>query len=219
MMDVPLVAYFRDIYNIRPVHYDCTLGQIRLPWNGQVCDIFINHDFEDSYRPVLDGLYAEETSGIRLYGDSFSEQDLTDYLKKVREYNAQTEWIRVEKRRVLSEIYDLIQENVHPSLMPAIKALDEWLLIYSGVYALGYDPETKMFSINKYYAKEPFERRYWWWNKDKGFETIKSANKEEIAAKFITVVKRDMREFFNKYQAVLDIRTDDSGAKDDEENR
>ena len=50
-------------------------------------------------------------------------------------------------------------------------------------------------------------------------ETIKSANKEEIAAKFITVVKRDMREFFNKYQAVLDIRTDDSGAKDDEENR
>ncbi len=197
------IAYFRDIYNIRPWHYDCVLGQIKLPWNRQVVDIFINYNVKNCYRPVIDGLYAEEGSGIYLCGDSFSEQDLTEYIERIQKYKQYTEQIQNEKRHVLLEVYNLIQEKTHPSLLPFIKVLDGWILIYFGEYALEYDPETKIFSINKYYVKEPIERRYWWWNKDKDFTAIESASKEEISSRFVTIVKHDMRELADNYRKLL----------------
>lgn len=188
MEDNQLIAHFSDIYNVRPFHYECTIGQIKLPWNKQVIDIFTNHDVETYYRPVVDGVYAEEGYGIWLTGKGFSEQDLSDYLKKVEEYKAHQECVHDEIVRVLSEVYEVIKEKVPQAL--DVHALEEQYLVYCDEYALSYSPDKKEFYINKYNSNQPIDKMYYWWNKDKEFISIESSNQEEIISQFITLIEQ-----------------------------
>lgn len=188
MKDNQLIARFSDIFNNKPFHYECTIGQIKLPWNNQVIDIFANYDVRTHYRPVVDNIYADENSGIWLEGEGFTEQDLAEYLKKVEAYKAHQEWAKSEKERVLSEVYESIKEKVPQNL--DIHALEEWYLVYCGEYALNYIPDTKEFYINKYNANQPIDKIYWWWNKDKEFTPIKSSDREEIISQFISLIGR-----------------------------
>lgn len=186
MEDNQLIANFSDIYNVRPFHYECTIGQIKLPWNNQVIDIFANYNVETYYRPVVDGVYADEGSGIWLAGKGFSEQDLLDYLKKVEEYKAHQEWVHNEIERVLSEVYKIIKENVSQTL--DIHALEKWNLVYCDEYVLSYNPDKKEFYINKYNSNQPIDKMYYWWNKDKEFTSIESSDQEEIIHQFIALI-------------------------------
>lgn len=189
MEDNQLIARYSNIFNTKPFHYDCTIGQIKLPWNNQVIDIFTNYDVRTHYRPVVDGIYADENSGIGLEGDGFTEQDLVEYLKKVKAYKAHQEWVQSEKERVLSEVYEVIKEKVPQN--SDIHALEEWYFVYCGVYALGYIPDTKEFYINKYTANQPIDKIYWWWNKDKEFTPIQSFDRDEIISQFISLIGKN----------------------------
>ena len=186
MEDNQLIAYFKDIYNIRPFCYECTIGQIKLPWNNQVIDIFTNYNVKPYYRPVVDGVYAEDGSGIWLTGNGFSEQDLAEYLKKVEAYKAHQEWKHNEIERVLSEVYEVIKEKVPQN--SDIHALEEWYLVYCGEYALSYSPDKKEFYIKKYNSNQPIDKIYYWWNKDKEFTPIISSDREEIISQFINLI-------------------------------
>lgn len=181
-----LIAHFSDIYNIRPCHYDCTIGQIKLPWNDQVIDIFTDHNVEIYYRPVVDEICANELSGIHLKGKGFSEQDLEEYIKNVKAYEAHREWVQGEQERVLVEVYKVIKEKVPQNL--DIHALDMWRLVYCGEYVLNYDPDKKEFYIDKYKPGQPIDRMYWWWNKDEEFTSIQSSNQEEIISQFVNLI-------------------------------
>ena len=186
MEDNKLIARYSDIFNVRPFHYECTIGQIKLPWNNQVIDIFVDHNVETCYRPVVDKVYAEEGSGIYLTGDGFSESNLAEYLKKVEEYKAHQEWAKSEKERILSEVYETIKEKVPQN--SDIHALEAWNYVYCGEYALGYIPDTKEFFINKYNSNQPIDKMYYWWNKNKEFTSIKYSDQEEIISQIVTLI-------------------------------
>lgn len=80
-------TYFKDKYNKRPVHYDCTISKIKLAWNDEIIDIFCDSNGPDNrYRPVVNGEYADEICNIYLKGEYFTKEDLDEYIKKAKNY-------------------------------------------------------------------------------------------------------------------------------------
>ena len=78
-------AYFKDIYDKRPVHYDCTVGKIKLPWNDDVIDIdkylIRNKDVELARYQVGRGNDCINVEFDIITNDRRKVSDITNYLK------------------------------------------------------------------------------------------------------------------------------------------
>ena len=191
-------AYFKDIFAIKPFHYDCTLGKLVLPWNNQVIDIFKDDNGpQPVYRPVVDGVYAEESSYIYMEGESFTKNDLDEYLHRVQEYNKQKKLAQQKRAFMLYEVSGVIKKKLQSSMIPLVKVLDGWALVHSGSYAILYDTNTNKYQILRFNSEEPIERRYYWWNRDESFEPITSEDRNEIADEFVKLVKQEIYQLFS----------------------
>lgn len=188
-------VYFKDIYNKRPVHYDCTIGTIKLAWDNTEIDIFSDSNGpEYHYRPVIDGEYAKETWEIYLSGEFFTKEDLDEYIKKVKNYKEELERNHREQEKVLTEIKTIIDSKVNSNIKDRIYCLYYWYYVFSNSYTLGYDPIDKIFEINKFHPNQPIDRRFYFWNHDDEFKTIKSDNRDEIIDKFIELVTEEYKD-------------------------
>ena len=189
-------AFFKDMYGERPFHYDCVLGKIELPWNGKVIDIFRDTNGpEPRYRPVVDGIYAQETYHISLSGDSFTEEDLNGYLKRVKDRETEIKRQQNEEERVLTEAMNIISSKVDPEFFEKLYCLEYWYYIHSEAHVLGYDVEKSMYYIAKFHPNQPIDRRFYFWNRDKDFEMIKSSDRDEIVDKFIELVTEEFKNY------------------------
>ncbi len=134
----------------------------------------------------FDPHYGVTSEPIKIRYDAENNQDLTEYLKKVEENKAHQKWELNEKKRVLTEVYEIIKEKVPQTL--DIGALEKWYLVYCGNYTLEYNPDKKEFCIRKYHSNQPVGKVYLWQNVAEDFTPIISSDREEIISQFINII-------------------------------
>lgn len=187
-------VYFKDIYNKRPVHYDCIIGKIKLVWNDEVIDIFRDSNGpKPEYRPVVNGEYAEEMWGIFLSGDFFTKEDLDEYIKKVKNYKEEKEKRQQAMKKALIELKNIIDSKIDSSIKDKLSCMEYWYFISSDSYALGYDVKNNVYTINKFHPNQPIDKRFYYWNHDDEFKEVESDNKNEIIDKFIELISEEYR--------------------------
>lgn len=187
-----LKAYFKDIYDKKPFCYERIIGKIKLPWNDEVLDIFICAGPITVYIPVVDGLYDDAIWFGEDKYNGFTEEDLNKYVERIKNKKRQDEIDQQERIKSLEEATQMLKAVAPKEVLDKIHFMEAgWYIIFSETYELRYVAKMHHYAISKYKIEQPYEKRFYWWNVDKSFESITAEDTATAINKFIELVAKE----------------------------
>lgn len=180
-------VYFKNLKDVHPVHYDCVMGTLILPWNNQTISCYLDtNGTYPMYRPDVPAPYHSAMFAhlpqICVERGYFTKKELTEYYEESEKEYQEEEYEDNLRQNKIEEIYTKLQELDSEIANSCTHTIYK---IAKGLYELTY--RNNNYIIHKYLDDNPHKRYFW--NMDESFETIESDDFEYIFSKFYELIK------------------------------